>query len=220
MERKCSCGNFFDLRECSGICPECNKDIFNQSTQDNNVSKKPNNLNMKYRLINLDTTKEHLCDKVTINGSDYYVSDEIPKVGDWVIEYQKGDEIGELHFINGKYVLSVDIQKKTIATTNLNIDIPQVADEVEELADKYVKGQPIRNRSIANDEWNATGFVNGYKKSQETHPFSEEDVCDFVEWMNLHYRALEHTISLKGVKGTEDLLKLWNQQQPKKLYFK
>ena len=46
MERKCSCGNFFDVRECNGICPECNKDIFNQSTQDNNVSKKPNNLNM------------------------------------------------------------------------------------------------------------------------------------------------------------------------------
>lgn len=28
MDRKCKCGNFFDLRECSGICPECKTDIF------------------------------------------------------------------------------------------------------------------------------------------------------------------------------------------------
>ena len=51
MERKCSCGNFFDVRECNGICPECTKDIFNQSTQDNNVSKKTNNLDMKIKSI-------------------------------------------------------------------------------------------------------------------------------------------------------------------------
>jgi len=31
---------------------------------------------MKYRLINKQTGEEHLCDKVTIDGFDYYVSDD------------------------------------------------------------------------------------------------------------------------------------------------
>jgi len=31
---------------------------------------------MKYKLINLKTKKEHLCDKVTIDGFDYYVNGE------------------------------------------------------------------------------------------------------------------------------------------------
>lgn len=32
---------------------------------------------MKYKLINKTTSEEHLCDKVTIDGFDYYLSDEI-----------------------------------------------------------------------------------------------------------------------------------------------
>ena len=30
----------------------------------------------KFKLINIDTKEDHLCDKVTRNGFDYYVSDE------------------------------------------------------------------------------------------------------------------------------------------------
>ena len=38
---------------------------------------------------------------------------------------------------------------------------------VEKMADDYVKSQPLRNRSLTNDGWNATGFVNGFKAHQE-----------------------------------------------------
>jgi len=31
---------------------------------------------MKYKLINKQTGEEHLCNKVTIDGFNYYVSDE------------------------------------------------------------------------------------------------------------------------------------------------
>jgi hypothetical protein len=31
---------------------------------------------MKYKLINNKTKEEHLCEKVTIDGFDYYVSNE------------------------------------------------------------------------------------------------------------------------------------------------
>jgi hypothetical protein len=59
------------------------------------------------------------------------------------------------------------------------------------------------------------GFIDGYNKAKEVYKFTEKDICEFVEWMNLHYRALEHTISFKGVKGTKELINLWKKQQPK-----
>jgi hypothetical protein len=55
------------------------------------------------------------------------------------------------------------------------------------------------------------GFYDGYKAATKT--FSEDDVCDFVEWMNLHYRALEHTICLKDAMGTKGLLQQWNKSK-------
>lgn len=30
----------------------------------------------KYKLINLNTKEEHFCDKITIDGFNYYVSDD------------------------------------------------------------------------------------------------------------------------------------------------
>ena len=85
MDRKCKCGNFFDLRECSGICPECNKDIFNQSTQENNVSKKPNNLNMSKQQTALQQFYEAiLSGKITdtLANIDYYLELERKQIID------------------------------------------------------------------------------------------------------------------------------------------
>ena len=42
---------------------------------------------------------------------------------------------------------------------------------------------------------------------QSERMYSEEEVCEFIKWINLHYRALEHTLSFKDVKNTKDLLK-------------
>jgi hypothetical protein len=54
----------------------------------------------------------------TQNQNIYITSNEEIKVGDWVIEFQKGDDIGEVHFINSEYVIASDIQKKIILTTD------------------------------------------------------------------------------------------------------
>ena len=48
----------------------------------------------------------------------YIISDDEIKKGDWVIEYQPKDNLGELHQIHNEYVLSPNIQKKVIATTD------------------------------------------------------------------------------------------------------
>ena len=55
--------------------------------------------------------------------------------------------------------------------------------------------------------------------SLETCLVDDEDVCEFVEWMNLHYRALEHTISFKNAKGTKEPLQLWKEQKTKIVYY-
>lgn len=88
---------------------------------------------MKYKLINKTTLEEHLCDKVVIDGWDYYVSDEIIKVGDYYIAWETISNIESNYIIQkandseplGMYSWA-DNYKKVIATNNLDIDIPQI----------------------------------------------------------------------------------------------
>lgn len=126
---------------------------------------------MKYKVIVNGT--ETLCDKVTIDGFDYYVSDEKPKLNDAVIT-----AVGNIHYIKEdakefiEYVSKLG--KKVIATNNPNIDIPKVVDEVEKYSPRNIK---IDNKIDYRISFTAEAFFKeGYKKSQETHPFSEEDV--------------------------------------------
>lgn len=91
---------------------------------------------MKYKLINNQTKEEHLCDKVTIDGFDYYVSDETPKDKDKVLH--KNGTIGVLTTAlaiaivegtnEGSYV---DECKKVIACNNPNIDIPKITSKID-----------------------------------------------------------------------------------------
>lgn len=68
------------------------------------------------------------------NRHIYVTSDEKVKVGDWVIEFQKNDKIGEVHFINGEYVIARDIQKKIILTTD-----PSLAPDVYKIDDEFLE---------------------------------------------------------------------------------
>jgi len=102
---------------------------------------------MKYELINTKTKEEHLCNKITIDGFDYYVSGEEIKLNDFV---HLDNTIKELPEYNGNYIIQLLDDallnssnalncKKVIATNNPNIDIPKVVDEVENLAWKHTK---------------------------------------------------------------------------------
>lgn len=93
---------------------------------------------MKYKLINNKTKEEHLCDKITIDGFDYYVNNEhktntvyIPKDG--IIMEQVCDSTTE------EYKQSVRIFGNknhlfVLATNNPNIDIPKVKEMSDYLA--------------------------------------------------------------------------------------
>ena len=69
------------------------------------------------------------------NQHIYITSNEEIKVGDWVIEFQKNDNIGEVHFINGEYVIARDIQKKIILTTDQDL----IKDGVQAIDDTFLE---------------------------------------------------------------------------------
>jgi hypothetical protein len=75
----------------------------------------------------------------------YITSDEEIKVGYWVIEFQKGDDIGEVHFINSEYVIASDIQKKIILTTDFTLapDVHKIPDEFLEWFVKNPKCESV-----------------------------------------------------------------------------
>lgn len=181
---------------------------------------------------NKQTEEEHICDKVTIDGFDYYVSDGEIKLNDPIADKYKvwfwRDDCSLLG------------RKKVIATNNPNIDIPKVENEVEELAHTYFaeerfnweKENPNGMKSPQSliEHYNKTFtpiYKAGYNKSQETHPFSEEDMIEFAEFVakytdknkNHKGEVLHAKSKYDGAERTTDLLQLWKEQRPKIVYY-
>ena len=163
----------------------------------------------KYKLINTTTKEEHLCDKVTIDGFDYYVSDEIikdvrPYNGEWQIE--KGYILNKLP----TYLIDLSECRLVIATNNLNIDIPQILEEPNETLIHQIAAD-LGYRMLPDDL--EEGIKAGYKESQETHPFSEDDMVEFGKY------AHNDAFSLSNVKTFKELFQLWKEQQTKIIYY-
>ena len=177
----------------------------------------------KYKLINTTTKEEHLCDKVIIDGFNYYVSDEVETRSGKIAYINNNVYKGELRVVTTVFGNSnLEDCKKVIATNNPTIDIPKVVNKVEKLA-KEQWGNVHRTGIL--------GFIDGYNKSQETHPFSEEDMIEFVEWCqkpcledlrqpNVVYISSGNFYWYKHKKYTpKELLQLWKEQQPKVLFY-
>lgn len=174
-----------------------------------------------YKLINLKTKEEHLCDKVTIGEFDYYVSDDKILNGDHCV-HPTTLNISQHSFDNNLRLY----WEKIIATNNPNIDIPKVVDNVEKLAWDII----INDSSLVESKEQiigVTAFYEGYNKSQETHPFNEEDMIDFADWKGEHYfvqndncKWTSELLKFSGcVYTTKELFKLWKEQQLKIVYY-
>ena len=203
---------------------------------------------MKYKLINKQTGEETICDKVVVDGFDYYVSGndfDVKNLKPNNLAYHRGtkellivqnyrEDIGSWECSDNTIRDSYKL-KKVIATTNPSIDIPKVVDEVEMLAwestnEKY---PDVNDESSSQDElniWNSNwmGFQEGYNKSQETHPNSDEDMAEFADWCETNYtcnqkkkywyKYADKTDDIKPYT-TKELLQLWKEQQPKTIYY-
>lgn len=175
---------------------------------------------MKYNLINNKTKEEHLCDKVTVDGFDYYTSNDFIEDGrenfftyDTLnhkilhishIKYfgnennGRGDvQNGRASFKTFKGTSSGVSHPKVIATNNPHIDIPKIVSYDKIKAD-------------------------------------EEDMIDFLEWVEKEHwwkstdTRFHLTVGLwtKAINGdfsdgktTGQLLQLWKDQQVKTLYY-
>ena len=162
-----------------------------------------------YKLKNIKTKEEHLCDKVIIDGFDYYVSDEIikdvrPYNGEWQIE--KGYILNKLP----TYLTDLSECRLVIATNNLNIDIPQILEEPNETLIHQIAAD-LGYRMLPDDL--EEGIKAGYKESQETHPFSEDDMVEFGKY------AHNDAFSLSNVKTFKELFQLWKEQRIKTVYY-
>ncbi len=139
------------------------------------------NLSKQYCLINKITNEKHICSKIVIDGFDYYVNDDIAKqndklyllrdsllgkIGDIITIISTRSSHTEIFKANGDkhwFASNTEYQrewnwKKILATTNPNIDIPKVIDEVVEVEE------------IANIYFPTKGKIENYKVLDENVP--------------------------------------------------
>ena len=159
---------------------------------------------MKGKLINKQTKEEHLCDKITIDGFDYYVSDVHAVSGDFAL--YAGHITKKL--VDTEWTTG---DKKIIATNNPNIDVPKVVELLDYETNKYSE--------ITEEPQRIIGFALGYNKSQETHPFSEEDMIEFLNYYQKTCLLAFNSSGQNHGKTTKELFQLWKEQQPITLYY-
>jgi hypothetical protein len=180
---------------------------------------------MKYKLINQSTNESHLCNKITLDGFEYFLNNKLGfKTNDFYFDYHGNIRQWTIEFqVENKLPNSIaDTHPKVIATNNPNIDLPQVISEIEDLAN---------NHSVDDNVWSKESFIQGYNKSQETHPYSEQDLEDFYIWKDKNRwfnfengkwnYTFEHGTSIGKEtyekhyrKTTKELIQMWREQQP------
>jgi len=125
--------------------------------------------------------------------------------------------------------MTVKELKKIIA----NLDIPKAIDEVDKIAEEwflingYNQFDYIHSHRVPDCITTSKLFKTGYNKSQETHPFSEEDMIEFAEFVakypdkNKNYKKemLHAKSKYDGAERTIDLLQIWKEQKPKIVYY-
>jgi hypothetical protein len=177
---------------------------------------------MKYKLINSVTKEETICDKVTVDNIDYYYIDEsIPyrpnggTNGNFICldeiqdNINHGIKFGEPHYISPLVtnVGSCGGCREIVATNNPSIDVPKVIDEADSLAYDFAyrfQSDPRHGNTMGI-------FKKGYNTSQETHPFTEEDMISFCIWVSTNHDESTCTYG--------ELLNTWKEERIKTIYY-
>jgi len=190
----------------------------------------------KYKLINRKNNEETLCDKVTVEGFDYYVSDKLPKDQEVYWTYIVFDEpivINKCNLPDGWFErLHGKINyKSVIATNNPSIDIPKVVDENNPKV-MFERENPLPNDNPTERTHGLVGisgalsnwfearkwFQKGYNKSQETHPYSEEDILNLLDLI-FDVTGKDELWDKVKDKTTKELLTVWQSQRTETIYF-
>jgi len=173
---------------------------------------------MKYKLINKKTGEKHICSKETVNGFDFYIGGVIKDIHElnvWDTTISTFHPF--LKFIGtSKYAIE-SFEKgqflKVIATNDPSKELPQVVDKIEEMAKEVaeIEGKWGLDRVRAK-----INFLLGYDKSQQTHPYSDDDMIEFASFC---FDAVDD-ISEKYVNKTnQELLEIWKEERIKTIYY-
>lgn len=98
-------------------------------------------------------------DSIGSNQNVYITSKEKPKVGDWVVEFQKEDDFGEVHFINGEYLIAPDIQQKIILTDAPDLIKDGVQAIPNEFLEWFVKNPSCEKIDIVKEGFKKNGMI-------------------------------------------------------------
>lgn len=177
-----------------------------------------NKIEPQYKLINSKTKEETICNKVVIDGFDYYASSDKISINDPITDNYRvwfwRDDCSLLG------------RKKVLATNNPNIDINKIIDNIEALSIKECN--PDYGRFGEELEYVERQFwKKGYNKSQETSPFSDDDIISYRKfWVSQNIEWYDDTelgevyINKKGKKITEkELLDIWKEKRIKTIYY-
>ena len=197
---------------------------------------------MKVKVINKNTNQQFDCEEIIIDGFKYYINSSNKDFKTNELSVYKKWKLGIVTNVNedilefeGEFIDESNLYK-IICCNNPNIDIPKVVDEVERLAEKlrqtkYVDGSIT---TWTKNDWQSCwkeGFTEGYKKCQETHHFSEEDMIDFYEWCDTSEEAaifwrknrvdpdMSGNYWKKIRENREKLLQIWKEQRTKIIYY-
>ena len=164
---------------------------------------------MKYKLINSITKEEYLCEKVTIDGFDYYVSDKKIHFG-----YVWNTILEQIETMFKEKTFHNDL-KGIIATSNPNIDIGQVVSEEDMFADEWcfsINGEKFSNNDNTCGD-NFLSFKSGFNRSKGRYQFSKETMVSFGNYLlRMPNNELES-------KDLETHLINWEELQPKIVYY-
>lgn len=195
----------------------------------------------KYKLVNTTTKEETICDKVVVDGFDYYVSDN-PITEKWEGFAYKDDvkiKVFKHYFTTNEWYKD---SKKVIATNNPNIDIPKVVDETldyrfdREFFNPLIA--PIVNE-IKQKDYSLFLSIGGKLydvlfenyKYQETLSNSDEDLINLIGWYETSQEVYEfwrknrvhidmsnnHIVKIK--ENIRKLVQIWKEQNPKIIYY-
>jgi hypothetical protein len=182
----------------------------------------------KYLIKNLSTGEETLCERIELEGFEYYVANHEAYGTVGYISTEHGGVIGNIHYDEKNltwdlrtygsihYPFSSKEHIKTVICTTAPLpDVPQVVDLVEEMAgSEYQKNKGKVDKLTLDEQIQRSGgfivgYKTGYKSSQSTHPFSVEDMISFGTWLMKN-----------GATTYGNLLSIWQQQQPTKIFCK
>jgi hypothetical protein len=172
----------------------------------------------EYKLINPTTKEEHICNKVVVDGFDYYISGNEIKAGECY--YRDSGVVSQMTEELLEYYDSIkanDSHKRyKVVATNKPTFKGRVVDEVYiHLKELYKSEIQKETTFIVNNPKRVMDFQTGFSAHSETHPNSDEDMINYAYWL-LDIKTFNDWHKETPPK---QLLEIWKSQQPKVVYF-